>query len=242
MELRRRLPLLGAFLLLALAASGCGTGGPAKTGDPARGRDLFLKVPKGQKYACSTCHTLQAAGAQGTLGPNLDDAFAADRTQGFKESTIHDAVLDQIRLAACVDPGDLTRCMPRNLLRGQDAQDVSAYVARCAANASDPACSSGKVTGTSGKDIFTSSGCGSCHTLADAGTSGKIGPDLDKVLKPDAQKAGQPLDKFTHDSIVDPNAFIAPGFPKGVMPTNFGKTLTPAQLDTLVKYLAQQAH
>ena len=53
MELRRRLPLLGALLLLALAAAGCGTGGPAKTGDPARGRDLFLKVPKGQKYACA---------------------------------------------------------------------------------------------------------------------------------------------------------------------------------------------
>ena len=145
MELRRRLPLLGALLLLALAAAGCGTGGPAKTGDPARGRDLFLKVPKGQKYACATCHTLKAAGAQGTLGPNLDDAFAADRTQGFAESTIHDAVLDQVRLAACVDPGDLSRCMPRNLLRGQDAQDVSAYVALCAANASDPGCSGGKV-------------------------------------------------------------------------------------------------
>jgi len=240
-ERRRRLPLLGAFLLLVLAASGCGTGGPAKDGDPARGRELFLKVPTGQKYACSTCHTLKAAGAQGAIGPNLDDAFAADRAQGFAESTIHDAVLDQIRLAACVDPGDLTRCMPRNLLRGQDAQDVSAYVARCAANAADPACSGGKVTGTSGKEIFTSSGCGSCHTLADAATTGKIGPDLNKALGPDAKKSGKPLDVFIEQSIVDPNAFIAPGYPKGVMPTNFGKTLSKAQLETLVKYLAQQA-
>jgi cytochrome c2 len=241
-ELRRRLPLFGALLLLALAASGCGTGGPAKTGDTARGRDLFLKVPPGQKYACSTCHTLKAAGAQGTIGPNLDDAFSADRSQGFAESTIHDVVLDQIRLAACVDPGDLTRCMPRNLLRGQDAQDVSAYVALCAANAADPACTGGKVIGTTGKDIFTSSGCGSCHTLADAGTTGKIGPDLNKAIKPDAQKAGQALPAFIHQSIVDPNAFIAPGFPKGVMPTNFGTTLNATQLDTLVKYLAQQVH
>jgi mono/diheme cytochrome c family protein len=238
---RRRLPLLGALLLVVLAAAGCGTGGPAKGGDPSRGRELFLKVPPGQKYACSTCHTLKAAGAQGTIGPNLDDAFAASKAQGFKESTIRDAVLDQIRLAACVDPSDLSRCMPKNLLRGQDAQDVAEYVARCAADAASPACSGGKITGTSGKDIFLSSGCGSCHTLADAGTTGKIGPDLDKQLAPDAKKAGKPLAEFTRESIVDPNAFVAPGYPKGVMPTNFGKTLSKAQLETLVKYLAQQA-
>jgi len=238
---RARLPLLGALLLVAFAAAGCGTGGPAKSGDPARGRQLFLKVPSGQKYACATCHTLKAAGAQGTIGPNLDDAFAADRQQGFAESTIHDVVLDQIRLASCVDPADLSRCMPRNLLRGQDAQDVSAYVAMCAGNAAVPACSGGQITGTTGKDIFTSSGCGSCHTLADAGTTGKIGPDLNTQLKPDAQKAGKPLETFIDQSIVDPNAFVAPGYPKGVMPTNFGKTLSKTQLETLVKYLAEQA-
>jgi len=31
-----------------------------------------------------------------------------------------------------------------------------------------------------GKQIFTSS-CGTCHTLADAGTSGRVGPVLDQV-------------------------------------------------------------
>jgi mono/diheme cytochrome c family protein len=30
-----------------------------------------------------------------------------------------------------------------------------------------------------GKPLFTSKGCGACHTLADAGTSGTVGPDLD---------------------------------------------------------------
>jgi cytochrome c553 len=34
-----------------------------------------------------------------------------------------------------------------------------------------------------GKQIFTQS-CGTCHTLADAGTNGKVGPVLDQV-KPD---------------------------------------------------------
>jgi mono/diheme cytochrome c family protein len=35
-----------------------------------------------------------------------------------------------------------------------------------------------------GKDIFASAGCGSCHTLTDAGTSGEVGPNLDDA-KPD---------------------------------------------------------
>ena len=30
-----------------------------------------------------------------------------------------------------------------------------------------------------GKEIFASTGCGSCHTLDDAGSSGTIGPNLD---------------------------------------------------------------
>jgi mono/diheme cytochrome c family protein len=35
-----------------------------------------------------------------------------------------------------------------------------------------------------GKAVFTSSGCGSCHTLKDAGASGDIGPNLDKGKPP----------------------------------------------------------
>ncbi|HEY7563041.1 MAG TPA: cytochrome c [Gaiellaceae bacterium] len=30
-----------------------------------------------------------------------------------------------------------------------------------------------------GKDVFASAGCGSCHTLSDAGATGTVGPDLD---------------------------------------------------------------
>ena len=33
--------------------------------------------------------------------------------------------------------------------------------------------------GTDGKALFASAGCGSCHTLADAGSSGTVGPNLD---------------------------------------------------------------
>jgi sulfite dehydrogenase len=39
-----------------------------------------------------------------------------------------------------------------------------------------------------GADVFASAGCGSCHTLADAGTSGTVGPNLDDV-QPSAEAA-----------------------------------------------------
>jgi cytochrome c oxidase subunit 2 len=86
---------------------------------------------------------------------------------------------------------------------------------------------------TNGKAIFTSSttSCSACHTLQDAGATGTIGPDLDKTLK---GKSGA----FIRTSIVNPNAFIEKGFQKNVMPPTFGKTLQPAQIDALVKYLS----
>jgi cytochrome c oxidase subunit II len=84
-----------------------------------------------------------------------------------------------------------------------------------------------------GKSIFTSAttNCASCHTLKDAGATGTIGPDLDKVLK---GKSPQ----FIHTSIVKPNAYIEKGFQGGVMPETFGQTLQPAQINALVKYLS----
>src|SRR5579864_5632523 len=90
--------------------------------------------------------------------------------------------------------------------------------------------------GTAGAAIFKNNGCGACHTLTAAGTTGKVGPDLDK-LPAEAQQAGQPLASFVHTSIVDPNAYIQPGYPKNVMPQTFGKALSTQQLAALVTYL-----
>jgi cytochrome c oxidase subunit 2 len=82
-----------------------------------------------------------------------------------------------------------------------------------------------------GKALFTGdAGCASCHTLADAGAKGKVGPDLDKVL------AGKDAE-FIRTSIVDPNAFVEQGFQPNIMPQDYGKTLQQDQLDALVNYL-----
>jgi mono/diheme cytochrome c family protein len=92
---------------------------------------------------------------------------------------------------------------------------------------------------TAGKAVFASAGCAACHTFKAAAATGKVGPDLDTALKADAQKAGQPLPAFTKDSIVNPDAYIAPGFAKGIMPTNFGTTLGAKKVDDLVAFLDQ---
>ena len=38
----------------------------------------------------------------------------------------------------------------------------------------------GEGDAAAGADVYSSAGCGSCHTLADAGSTGTIGPNLDE--------------------------------------------------------------
>ena len=98
---------------------------------------------------------------------------------------------------------------------------------------------SGGPTGdaAAGKAVFTSAGCASCHTLSQAGATGTVGPNLDTAIKGDA--GSTPLAAFIKESIVDPNKVIAAGFQPGVMPGNFGDTLSAEQVDALVKYLSE---
>jgi mono/diheme cytochrome c family protein len=54
-------------------------------GDPEAGREIFTTVAN---PACSTCHTLQAAGATQTLGPNLDESLQGDDAAFILESIV----------------------------------------------------------------------------------------------------------------------------------------------------------
>jgi len=91
-----------------------------------------------------------------------------------------------------------------------------------------------------GKALFVSNGCGSCHTYKPAGSTGKVGPDLDN-LEADAKKANKgSVPAYTKQSIEDPNAYVVPGFSQGVMPPYKGK-LTDSQIADLVKFLTTQS-
>jgi mono/diheme cytochrome c family protein len=89
----------------------------ASDGDASAGKALFSEK-------CGACHVLADAETKGAVGPNLDDAFGSARQQGFDESTMRDVVRGQI--AYPEEP------MPAQLYEGDDAEDVAAYVAKCA--------------------------------------------------------------------------------------------------------------
>ena len=217
--------LLGVALLLASVGGGCGTGGPAEGGSASGGQQLFSSN-------CGSCHTLRAAGTQGQIGPNLDDAFAQARADGIPDSTIQNVVYDQIKYPSPPQISSRVPAMPKNLVKGDDAESVAAYVASVAANpeapvapppAAPPPPSGGGGGGAlaEGKAIFASN-CVSCHTLKAAGSTGTIGPNLDDA-KPD--------EALVRDRVTNG---------KGVMPSFKGQ-LTQAQIEAVAKFVSQSA-
>jgi cytochrome c oxidase subunit II len=116
-----------------------------------------------------------------------------------------------------------------------------------AASSSGTSTSSGSSSPASaaGKAVFVgSAGCGTCHTLAAAGTTGTVGPNLTQRLKSDCatpasiKARGKTLAECIHTAIVKPYAYLPTGFQAGVMPSTFGKTLSSTQIQSLVSYLS----
>ena len=94
------------------------------------GKTLFVEK-------CAACHTLARAGAKGVSGPNLDQAFQQSLDEGYERSTIEGIVHRQIlypNRMAQFDPqtGKQLPSMPADLVKGEDAEDVAAYVASAA--------------------------------------------------------------------------------------------------------------
>jgi mono/diheme cytochrome c family protein len=125
--------IVTALALTVVVTAGCGAVNVVKHGDVGQGKTLFVNK-------CASCHTLADAKATGILGPNLDDAFASDKAQHFDLSTITDVVRGQIAYPeseqvsyATSKLGTAAAGMTPNLLHGQQARDVSLYVAKCSA-------------------------------------------------------------------------------------------------------------
>lgn len=218
---RTRAVVSAAVAAAALAGCELKDGGH----DLVNGKRLFLE-------RCESCHTLARAGTRGTIGPDLDAAFGRSREDGIPATTIAGVVKGQV-----LQPrrGGV---MPAKLVVGEDAEDVAAYVGAVAAvpgrdTGALARVGAARAGGPPGRRIFTgAAGCGSCHQLTDAATVGTTGPNLDAVLKGKSRA-------FIRDSIVNPNASIATGYPPGVMPGDFARRVSKRDLDALVAYLAQ---
>ena len=99
-----------------------------------------------------------------------------------------------------------------------------------------------------GKTVFTTPhnttngtwACAQCHSIT---------PDQARIIGPGlyglaavagTYVPGQNAVEYIHDSIVNPNAFIAPGdppYPPNLMPQNWGDVLTPQELNDVIAYL-----
>lgn len=217
---RAKLVALLALIVGGLAVAGCDTQSDA---DVDRGRQLFIEN-------CGTCHILKEAATSATVGPDLDASFADSRASGMDSDTVEGVVAAQISSPRVTDPESPT-FMPANIVTGEDAEDVATYVGQVAGV---PGIEPPEAEGGPGGQVFANNGCGSCHTLAAAGATGTVGPDLDEVL------AGQSEDQV-EESIVDPEAKITSGFSGGVMPGNYGEAIIPEDLMLLIEFLIDSA-
>lgn len=81
----------------------------------------------------------------------------------------------------------------------------------------------------SGRAVFARMGCGSCHALAAAGSTGQMGPDLDTALE-----------HHTRATLIA--QITAPAGDGGIsaMPDDFASRMSSAELDSLVDFLLAQ--
>jgi mono/diheme cytochrome c family protein len=208
--------------VVALSAAACGR----EENDLSNGKALFTQN-------CGSCHVLGRAGTQGRTGPSLDDAFRAALAKGINRQTVQGIVHSQI-----LHPSK-SGVMPPGLVKGEDADDVAAYVAYAVSRPGEDAgalAQAGLAGAKTGQQIFTAAGCGACHTLAKAGAKGNIGPSLDDLAAQAGKLTDASPEDYVSESILNPDAFTVEGFQAGVMPSFKGR-LSQKQVQELTKYL-----
>jgi uncharacterized cupredoxin-like copper-binding protein len=122
------------YLALALVAAVPVVAACGQSGDKAAGKELFTQK-------CGACHILANAGTKGVQGPNLDLAFEESLRDGLERSTVQGVVHKQIQLP---QGGQ----MPANLVTGDDAESVAAYVASAVGRPAKGGTTGGEASGT----------------------------------------------------------------------------------------------
>ena len=90
------------------------------------------------------------------------------------------------------------------------------------ATESPPPPSAGGGDAAAGKEVFASAGCTACHTLADAGSTGAVGPNLDEAKPPGALV----VERVTNG--------------KGVMPS-FKGSYSEAEIEAVAEFVSSSA-
>lgn len=108
---------MGLVAGAALAGAGCSQDVEVDSQADRRGADLFAA-------RCSGCHTLKAAGTQGSA-PNVRDKQRTNGPNFDQRKESRDAVLFAIR-----NGGFSGAIMPQNIVVGEDAELVAEFVAK----------------------------------------------------------------------------------------------------------------
>jgi mono/diheme cytochrome c family protein len=144
---------------------------------------------------------------------------------------VHDQIWDALEKPSTGTPGmprvDTTLPLCKNVPKGsfcvddqeQASKDIATYVG---AVAGVPTAVAPGTKPTTGKQIFQTVGCSGCHTLADAGSTGTVGPNLDDVKPPKSLV----IDRVTNG--------------KGAMPS-FKASLDPQQIQAVAQYVSSVA-
>ncbi|NKQ34697.1 MAG: c-type cytochrome [Chloroflexi bacterium] len=101
------------------------------------------------------------------------------------------------------------------------------------------------IEGETVEEVILNAGCGACHVIGALGEARKVGPDLTNIGAVAGERiAGVSAADYLRQSILEPNAFIAPECPNGpcltnVMPQYYGERLSPEQVEMIVAYLLE---
>lgn len=245
--------------LLDALQGGAATEEPVAATEEAGGEaDLVAQGAELFAAACAGCH-----GAEPGAGPALVGMAdrAATRVEGQSaEEYLHESIVDP---GAFVVEG-YSNIMPGNYGDTYSDTELDALVAYIMAEGGgEPAAEAepteeptgepeGEATEAAdagaeaipgdpeaGATVFNQA-CSGCH-----GAAAGAGPAL-ADLKANAEDhaaqhgEGQTVVEFLHESIVDPSAFIAPGFNDGIMPKTYGDQYSDEEIDDIIAYILAQ--
>lgn len=146
------------------------------------------------------------------------------------------------------------RAEPAGELRQPTTEEVAELEAQIAATPTTesptavplPVATPRPIDGVEAEEIILNAGCGACHKIGDLGEAHKVGPDLTYIgLTAGERVPGMSAEEYIQQSILDPNAYLAPECPNtaclpGIMPQNFHLRLSEDQVETLVTFLMGQ--
>jgi mono/diheme cytochrome c family protein len=210
---------------------------------------------------CSPCHGNQGLGIAG-LAPALNDAslFTTRLKEVGWAGTLEDYIISTISVGRSVSTrpelyvGAGVPAMAswaQNFggpLRDDQIRDIAQYILNFEQTAIDGVVVEVLPTPTPATDdpvargeaVYLAAGCGACHAITGV-AEGVVGPAQTNIGEVAATRVdGLSAEEYIRQSILQPSAFIVDGYNEGIMPQNYGDTISPSDLEDLVTFLLAQ--